>query len=217
MEKIDPSLVDAPLIFPDDETPVEKPSRSWRSTRTTAKQYERDFSQASRLSQDAARWQHAGGTGGERPRPVTGPAARGRDEAVRRLHRGRRPRPHGARRARSSRCSARPGCGKTTTLRMVAGLEEPTAGTDPARRRGHHRAQALQAAGQHRVPELRAVPAPDDLRERRVRAATPQGAKDIEHAGRRDARAGRARAVRQARSRPSSPAASSSGSRWPAR
>ena len=54
----------------------------------------------------------------------SGLAAASADQGVRDLHRGRRPRPRRAARARSSPCSARPGCGKTTTLRMVAGLED---------------------------------------------------------------------------------------------
>ncbi len=32
------------------------------------------------------------------------------------------------------------GSGKTTTLRMIAGFEQPDAGRDHARRRGHHAA-----------------------------------------------------------------------------
>ena len=72
------------------------------------------------------------------------------------------------------------GCGKTTTLRMVAGLETPTSGTHHAGRQGHHLRQAVQAAGEHGVPELRAVPAPRHLRERRLRAAPPQGLGNID-------------------------------------
>ena len=40
-------------------------------------------------------------------------------------------------------------------------LRLPDRGRDPALRRGHRAAAAVQAAGQHRVPELRAVPAHD--------------------------------------------------------
>ena len=44
---------------------------------------------------------------------------------------------------------------------MVAGLEQPTAGHDLDRRPGRDRHAGAPAAGQHGVPELRAVPAPD--------------------------------------------------------
>ena len=57
---------------------------------------------------------------------------------------------------------------------MVAGLETPTSGIDHAGRQGHHLGEALPPSGEHRLPELRAVPAPRHLRERRLRAAPPQ-------------------------------------------
>ena len=63
------------------------------------------------------------------------------------------------------------GCGKTTTLRMIGGFEEPDAGAIYLGEQPVDGAAALQAGRQHGLPELRAVPAPDDLRERRVRAA----------------------------------------------
>ena len=66
------------------------------------------------------------------------------------------------------------GCGKTTTLRMIGGFEQPTSGPDRAPGPGRHVAAAVQAQRQHGLPELRPLPAPDDLRERRVRPA-PQG------------------------------------------
>ena len=46
MEKIDPTLVDNPLIFPDEEILAQTLRSSWRSTTTTAKKYDTDFSQA---------------------------------------------------------------------------------------------------------------------------------------------------------------------------
>ena len=109
------------------------------------------------------------------------------------------------------------GCGKTTTLRMVAGLEEPTAGQRAARRAGHHPAAAVQAAGQHGVPELRALPAPGHLRERRVRPAPARRHGTSATQVRADARAGAAGRASAGASPRSSPAASSSASRWPAR
>ena len=45
-------------------------------------------------------------------------------------------------------------------------------GPDRARRPGRHLAAAVPAARQHGLPELRAVPAPDDLGERRLRPAS---------------------------------------------
>ena len=61
------------------------------------------------------------------------------------------------------------GCGgKTTTLRMIAGFERPTSGqilldgTDVA-----HPAPSTQR--EHRFPELRPVPAPERLRQHRLR------------------------------------------------
>ena len=73
--------------------------------------------------------------------------------------------------ASSSRLLGPSGCGKTTTLRMIGGFEQPTSGLDRAPGPGRHLAAALQAQRQHRLPELRPVPAPDDLRERGLRAA----------------------------------------------
>ena len=87
------------------------------------------------------------------------------------------------------------GCGKTTTLRMIAGFEEPTEGRiliDGADVAG---LPAAQAPDQHRLPELRALPAPERRGQRRLRAASARGSPkdEIDRAGRGRARAGRAR------------------------
>ncbi len=84
------------------------------------------------------------------------------------------------------------GCGKTTTLRMVAGLETPTSGTIRLAAPRHHVREALPPAGQHRLPELRALPPPRHLRERRLRPPPPQGDRRRRR-GPPDARPGRAR------------------------
>ena len=80
------------------------------------------------------------------------------------------------------------------------------------------RRAALPAAGQHGVPELRAVPAPRRVRERRLRPARGAGRQG------RGARRGSPRPsgwcssrAASARGRASSRAASSSGWRWPGR
>ena len=76
--------------------------------------------------------------------------------------------------ASSSRCSGPSGCGKTTMLRMIAGFEDVTSGVlrlDGVERR---RRAALPAPRQHRLPELRALPAPVGLRQRRLRPAHPK-------------------------------------------
>ena len=74
---------------------------------------------------------------------------------------------------------------------MIGGFEEPT-GADLPRRPRRRRPAAVQARRQHRLPELRALPAHDDLRQRRVRA---RAAGDREE-GDRSARARGARARR---------------------
>ena len=56
------------------------------------------------------------------------------------------------------------GCGKTTLLQADRRLRLPEQWRDPALRGGHRAASAVQASGQHRVPELRAVSAHDAWR-----------------------------------------------------
>ena len=66
------------------------------------------------------------------------------------------------------------GCGKTTTLRMIAGLRRAERRHGAHRRRRRHPPAAVAAQHRHGVPELRAVPAHDGRRERRVRAGDAQ-------------------------------------------
>ena len=97
------------------------------------------------------------------------------------------------------------------------GLRDADSGPHPARRRGHRRRAAAPAAGEHDVPELRAVSAFERRKERRLRAAS-----------RRVARSGDRPRVEEmlalvrltgfgAPQSISSPAARSSASRWRAR
>ena len=85
---------------------------------------------------------------------------------------------------------------------------------DPHRRHRPHRVASLRATGQHGVPELRALPAPDHPRQRRLRAQAPRRPGRREAGGRR-ARAGADDPPRRAASPASSPVASSSAWRWP--
>ena len=63
------------------------------------------------------------------------------------------------------------GCGKSTLLRMIVGLEDITVGRHDDRRRAGQRQGAARPQPGDGVPELRAVPAPDRVREHRVPAA----------------------------------------------
>ena len=109
------------------------------------------------------------------------------------------------------------GCGKTTTLRMVAGLETPTSGTitlagkDITFEKPYRRPVNTVFQNYALFPHLDIFEnVAFGLRRRKEsRTSTTQV--------HRDARAGRARPARPASGRPSSPVASSSGSRWPGR
>ena len=57
------------------------------------------------------------------------------------------------------------GCGKSTTLRMVAGLEEITAGEICIGGEHGQRRAAERPRHRHGVPELRALPAHDRVRQ----------------------------------------------------
>ena len=95
------------------------------------------------------------------------------------------------------------GCGKTTTLRMIAGFEKPDAGRIRFGDQDVTGAAGEPAQHRLRVPELRAVPAPVGLRERRVRPARARlAADDVAAPRRRRAGAGRARRLRAAVLRP---------------
>ena len=95
------------------------------------------------------------------------------------------------------------GSGKSTVLRMIAGLENPDRRTHLARRRRAHAQERAGATGRVRVPALRAVPAHDRGRERRVRARGAQAAESrAAGARRRAARARAALALREALPRP---------------
>ena len=108
------------------------------------------------------------------------------------------------------------GCGKTTALRLVAGLEEVT-----ERHRLHRRAHRQRRRPQgprrgHGLPELRALPAPDRGQEHRVPAPPArrgQGGAGGQGASRRPRPSGSAPC--STASPPSSRAASASGSPWP--
>ena len=63
------------------------------------------------------------------------------------------------------------GCGKTTTLRMIAGFERPDSGKILLDGADMAADAAAPAQREHRLPELRALPAPDGGRQRGLRAA----------------------------------------------
>ena len=162
-----------------------------------------------------------------RRQPARGRAGRSRHE-----HRG--PRRHQALRRASprvddavsldvptaswSRCSAL-GSGKTSLLRIIAGLEPPDAGPGAASTARTPPAPRARPPRRLRLPALRAVPAHERLRERGLRparAAARHAAREAEIREQRDraAAAGPARLARRPPARPSSRAASASAWRW---
>ena len=82
------------------------------------------------------------------------------------------------------------GSGKTTTLRLIAGFERPDEGRVELARPRRHRAAAVRARREHRLPGLRALPAHDRGRERRLRAADQARRGASARARRRGARDG---------------------------
>ncbi len=87
------------------------------------------------------------------------------------------------------------GCGKTTTLRMIAGLEEISEGTISHRRPRGQRRRAQGPRHRHGLPELRALPAHDGVRQHGLRAQAAQDAQGRDRTprqrGGRDARPAR--------------------------
>ena len=110
------------------------------------------------------------------------------------------------------------GCGKTTALRMVAGLEEISERHDPHRRPRGEPARPGRARRGDGVPELRALPAHDRVRQHRVPAAAGPGAQGgARRQGARDGEGAGAGGPPRSASRRSCPAASASGWRWAGR
>ena len=117
------------------------------------------------------------------PRERSGHHDRPRGQALRHLRRraGRRLRD---RAGRVLLVLGPSGCGKTTTLRMIAGLRAAHRRPDPARGQGRLAGPALPPQREHRLPALRAVPAHDRGRQRRLRAAEPEAVPETRRARR---------------------------------
>ena len=83
------------------------------------------------------------------------------------------------------------GCGKSTLLRMVAGLEAITAGTIAIDGRVVNEPRAARARHRHGLPELRALPAHERLRQHGLRPAHRRHVRgaEIASASQRDRRA----------------------------
>ena len=70
------------------------------------------------------------------------------------------------------------GCGKTTALRMVAGLEDISRGVLKIGERIVNHVPLARPRHRHGLPELRALSAPDGVRQHRVRAEIKKLPKD---------------------------------------
>ena len=106
--------------------------------------------------------------------------------------------------------------GKTTLMRVMAGLDAPSAGPRARRRRGRDRRAGARAQRRDGLPAVHQLPVDDGGRQHRLAAAAARREE------RRRARAGARRqaahrALPRRGCRPSSRAASSSASRWRAR
>ena len=111
--------------------------------------------------------------------------------------------------------SARPGSGKTTALRMLAGLEEVDAGAIWIGDAGCDRPRPEGSRRRDGLPELRAVPIPHGRGQHRLPADDGEGPQGgTRAAGRDDRRDARPDATTSRASRVSCPAASASASRW---
>ena len=105
------------------------------------------------------------------------------------------------------------GSGKTTVLRLIAGFEQPTAGTIELFGQDVTEARALRPRRQHGVPGLRAVSAHERDRQRRLRAAG-RGIGARERHARAEALARCASSTWPPQARRSCRAVSGSASRW---
>ena len=106
------------------------------------------------------------------------------------------------------------GSGKTTTLMMIAGFADGRRRPDRRSTARHRRRAAAEARLRHGVPELRDLPAPERLRERRLSAAgAPHRRRSRSASAWPEALAWCASSGSATASPASSPAASSSASR----
>ncbi len=110
------------------------------------------------------------------------------------------------------------GCGKSTLLRMVAGLEAISGGEISDRRSRRQHAGAEGPRHRDGVPELRAVPAYERVRQHGVRPEDPRHEPRRTSTRRSSARRKYSSSARcSSASRGSFPAGSASASRWAAR